>query len=125
MLFKRRAQHADICVLRVSPDVLDLPGVIVTDMNAAGKDLYVSFRLAPNGLQFVDRELTFAEYWTDPDQVQYYQKKSAKCAEVLIPDSVDPGYIIGCYVSCVDSQARIKQLAPQLAVTIDTHLFFL
>ena len=48
MLYLRR--HQEICVLAVSPDVLDLPDVIVTDQNAGGD--YVSFRPAPDGLRF-------------------------------------------------------------------------
>ena len=45
ILLKRSDMHETICVLRVSPDVLDIPNAIVTDGNAASK--YVSFRPAP------------------------------------------------------------------------------
>src|SRR5206468_3205404 len=90
MLYKLRSQHASLCVLRISPDVLDLPGAIVTDGNAAGK--YVRFAPAPRGLRIVDRELTFAEYRSDSDYIAYCQKKSAKCAEVLVPDRIDPSF---------------------------------
>src|SRR5947209_19956000 len=34
MLLKKKAIHDEICVLRVSPAVLDIPGAVVTDMNA-------------------------------------------------------------------------------------------
>ena len=125
MLFKRRERHADICILCVSPDVLDLPGVVITDMNAAAEGLYVSFKAAPAGLQIVDRASTFAEYWTDPDQIQYYRKKSAKCAEVLVPDHVAPQYIQGCYVSCAGSRDRVLAISPAIKVVVDAHLFFL
>jgi hypothetical protein len=90
MLFKRK--HEEICVLVVSTDVLDLPGVIVTDKNAAGS--YVSFRPAVVGLSYVKEELTFAEDWRDADQIQYWRKKAAKCAEVLVPDRVDPQHVL-------------------------------
>lgn len=123
MLYKRRGQHKDICVLQVSTDVLDLPGVVIADANASSD--YVRFAAAPNGLRIVNRELTFAERWTDPDLIAYYQKKSAKCAEVLIPDRVDPKYIGGCYVSCAVSRDRVIAISSKLDVTIDTHLFFL
>jgi hypothetical protein len=59
MLFKKQAQHAALCVLRVDPRVLDVPAVVVTDGNAASK--YTRFAAAPEGLRIVDRELTFAE----------------------------------------------------------------
>jgi len=123
MLYKRRGQHKDICVLCVSPDVLDLPGVVITDANASSS--YVSFRAAPNGLQIVDRELTFAERWDDPDLIAYYRKKSAKCAEVLVPDRVAPQYIQGCYVSCAGSCDRVLAISPEIKVVVDAHLFFL
>ena len=123
MLRKRRHQHAEICVLRVSTDVLDLAGVVIADANASSD--YVRFAAAPNGLQIVDRELTFAEYWTDADERTYWKKKSAKCAEVLVPDCIDPKYILGCYVSCEESRKSVNELVPELNAAVDAHLFFL
>ncbi len=122
MLYKRQGQHAELCILRISPDVLDLPGVVVTDANASSP--YVRFAAAPDGLRIVDRELTFAEYWTDSDRIQYYRKKSAKCAEVLVPDSVDPQFLVGTYVSCDESLARLNSMGVSVGATIDRHLFF-
>ena len=122
MLYKRQGQHAELCILRISPDVLDLPGVVVTDANASSP--YVRFAAAPHGLSIVSRELTFAEYWTDPDPVQYYRRKSAKCAEVLVPDCLDPQFIVGAYVSCEESLARLNSMGMTVVATIDRHLFF-
>jgi len=62
MLLKKSAVHDQICVLRVNIDVLDIPNTIVSDSNAASK--YVRFRPAPAGLAIVDRDRTFAEWWT-------------------------------------------------------------
>ena len=59
MLYKRHGQHRDLCVLRVSPRVLELPDVVVTDGNAASD--YTRFAAAPDGLTIVDWDLTFAE----------------------------------------------------------------
>ena len=123
MLYLRRGVHREICVLKVSTDVLDLPGVIVADANASSE--YVRFAAAPAGLAIVDRELTFAEWWTDPNPIVYYQKKSAKCAEVLVPDSVDPKFLRGVYVSCQESIGRLQELTLDLPVQVDPHLFFL
>ena len=123
MLYKRRGGHHDICVLSVSTEVLDLPGVIVTDGNASSD--YVRFAPAPHGLAIVDRALTFAEYWTDDDPIQYYRKKSARCAEVLVPGSVDPKFLNGVCVSCQESLARMQELGIDLQIRVDPHLFFL
>ena len=67
MLYKRQSRHAELCVLRINPSILDLPGVVVTDGNASSN--YVRFAAAPDGLRIINRELTFAEYWTDPDDI--------------------------------------------------------
>jgi hypothetical protein len=123
MLYRRQSQHNELCVLRVSPDVLDLSGVVVTDGNASSG--YVRFAAAPHGLSIVNRQLTFAEYWTDQDPVRYYQQKFAKCAEVLVPDRVDPRYFIGAYVSCDESLDRFRALGVSLTATINPYLFFL
>jgi len=123
MMYKRRGQHEEVCVLSVDADVLDVPGVVVTDANASGE--YVRFAAAPSGLIIVDRELTFAAYWTDPNLILYYQKKAAKCAEVLVPDRVEPKFTVGVYVSCDASLARMQELDVNLQATVDPHLFFL
>ena len=122
MLSKRRGQHLDLCVLQVSTDVLDRPGVVVTDANASSD--YVRFAAAPGGLRIVDREATFAEYWTDQDPIVQWQKKSAKCAEVLVPDRVAPGFIMGAYISCQAAMDRFNGLGTGIAVIINAHMFF-
>lgn len=124
MLFKRRDQHAELCVLRVSPAVLDLSGVVVTDGNASASRQYVRFAAAPDGLSVVDKDLTFAEDWTDSDPIQYYRRKSAKCAEVLVPDRVPPSFLMGVYVSCEESLAQFNSLDVSLPAAINRRLFF-
>jgi hypothetical protein len=122
MLFKRKGQHANLCVLRIDPAVLDLPGVVISDSNAASE--YVRFAAAPSGLTIVDRELTFAEYWTDGDSIQKWRKAARKCAEVLVPERVEVRYVMGAYVSCQDSLALFDALASGVTATVNAHLFF-
>lgn len=122
MMFVRRDRHAQLCVLRVSPDVLDLAGVVITDSNASSS--YVRFAPSPQGLMIVDRELTYAEWWTHPDQIEKWRRTAAKCAEVLVPNRVGPQYVIGAYVSCAEARDRLSEQAPDLAVVINGHLFF-
>jgi ssDNA thymidine ADP-ribosyltransferase, DarT len=102
--------------------VLDLDGVIVTDANASSD--YTRFAPAPRGLAFVNYALTFAEWWTDPDPIQYFRRKSAKCAEVLVPRCVPPSFLIGAYVSCDEVLMQFNRLGVRLAAEIDRHLFF-
>ena len=60
MLFKRKHLHMDLCVLRVSTDVLDIPEVVITDGNAASS--YTRFWPPSEGLPNVNKELVFAEF---------------------------------------------------------------
>ena len=122
MMYKRQAQHEKLCVLRIHPDVIDLPGVVITDGNASGD--YVRFSAAPKGLAIVDRDWTFAEYWTDPDQITEWKKKAAKCAEVLVPDRVNPRYITGAYVSCQEAMTTFQAQNTGISVVINSYLFF-
>ncbi len=123
MMLKRRELHEQTCVLRISASVIDIPGALITDSNAASK--YATFRPAPDGLAIVDRDRTFAESWTHDDQIEQWRHSAQKCAEVLVPDMVPASYISGAFVSCDASRAHLRHLAPGLQITLDPHLFFL
>lgn len=121
MMFRLKAKHADLCVLRIDPSVLDLLGAAVTDGNAASD--YVRIEAAEDGLGFIDEELVYATYWTHPDQMVYWQRKRARCAEVLVPDSVSPTFIRGAY-TCKDGRAACTQAASSIDITLNGRLFF-
>ena len=123
MMFKRKEQHLDLCVLRVDTAVLDIEGVIITDMNASKS--ICRFAAAPDGIAIVNCEKVFAEDWRHMnDSVAYERHKAMKCAEALIPKQVPVVHIVGAYVSCLEVIGVVKTLAPQLPVTINGHLFF-
>jgi hypothetical protein len=123
MMSVLRAQHAQLCILRVSPTVLDVPGTIVADMNASSD--YVRFSPAPRGLAYVDRELVFAESWIhSDDRIRELRHKSIKCAEVLVPDRVKPDLIAGAWVSCEAGRTALEETGLGVPVVIDGHLFF-
>lgn len=123
MMFKRRDLHETLCVLRISPAVADLPGAIVTDQNAASD--YVRFAPACSGLGIVDEARVFARYWTHPDDpVDEWRHKSQKCAELLVPNRVEPTLIMGAYVSGSTGETRLRVLAPELDIKINRDLFF-
>jgi len=124
MLFKRKDAHTELCVLRISTTVLDLDEVIVTDRNAAAS--IASFRPVETGLALLDREQVFADDWRHPgDELEYLKHRSIKCAEVLVPNQIPSTYIIGAYVSGMQSRVKLTRIAPNLQLTIDPHLFFL
>jgi len=122
MMFVRKQLHGSLCVLRISPDVLDLPDVVVTDRNASSG--YCRFAAAPNGLNIVRQDLVYAEDWTHSDQIEYRQRKSIRCAEVLIPDRVDITFVTGIYVSSTGSVQAVQAAAPSIPVTVNPYLFF-
>lgn len=127
MMSKRRDLHASLCVLRVSTDVLDLPGVVVTDGNASSGS--TRFAPAPDGVSIVDRVLTFAIRWVHSDPAEARRREAAKCAEVLVPERGEPAYFRGVYVSCEESRERVTAIrAGQLRkdeVLVHEDLFFL
>lgn len=122
MMYKLKVFFKKLCVLRVCPGVMDQPQVVITDGNASSD--YVRFSEAPKGLAIVDRDLTFADDWRDPDLIQYFRKKSAKCAEVLVPDKVEPKYIIGAYVACREVEAVLKDQIISVDIVLNSYLFF-
>jgi hypothetical protein len=122
MMFIRRGRHRTLCVLRIKPSLLDLAGVVVTDGNASS--VHVSFRAAPDGLKIVDREMTFADNWRDTDEIQYWRKKTAKCAEVLVPDTMPQKLIVGAYVSCEEARQNFDDLGFGIPTEINAKMFF-
>jgi hypothetical protein len=113
----------ELCLLRVSPEVIDLEGVVIADCNASSD--YVRFADASRGLLLVDVQEVFSQYWTHPgDPIAAMRHKSRMCAEVLVPDCVRPDYIVGAYVPSAAAQRVLAAAAPSIAVTLDGYKFF-
>ena len=102
--------------------VLSLPGVVIADGNAASGP--TAFWPSPFGLAKVDKDTVFAEWWTDPDPFTLWENRRVKCAEVLVPDKLDARFTLGAYVSCQETESKLKARVPNLAIIIDPHMFF-
>jgi hypothetical protein len=126
MLSKLRAYHAELCVLRIDPAVLDHPNVVITSQNVSSN--YVRYYSSPDGLAYLDKDLVYAESWLHADQIEEWQHKSIKCAEVLVPNRLDSVYIKGAYVSNQitkeQAQASLEAAKIDLELTIQRDLFF-
>jgi hypothetical protein len=89
---------------------------------------YARFKSSPKGLEMVDKDLVFAEYWNHPDLYRKYKHVSIKCAEVLVPDRVEARYIRGAYVSCPESkkalEMKLSDAGLSINVVVNTYLFF-
>lgn len=122
MMFKRRNHAPDLCVLRVSIDVIHLDGVVLTDQNAASD--YVRF-LSSDQIDIIDFDKVYAEDWRHPgDPIAYYRHKSIKCAEVLVPDSIDAIHIDGAYVCNDHAKTKLQGLGFESPIEVCADLFF-
>jgi hypothetical protein len=122
MMFRRQDQAHELCVLRISTMVLALPGTVTTDQNAASD--YVRF-LHPRQWQVLDFDAIYAMDWRHPDdQIAHWRHSSQKCAEVLIPQRVEPIYVTGAYVVDDVARERLETLGLALLVTSNPVLFF-
>jgi hypothetical protein len=120
MLSARR--HEDVCVLRITTQILTLPGAVITDQNAASK--YVRF-YAPNQWRLLDFDDIFARDWTHPDdQIREWRHKSRKCAEVLLPHQVPPNMITSAIAVDEAAHDRLSRTGFALPVVVDPDFFF-
>jgi hypothetical protein len=122
MLYKRLSEADTLCVLRVSTKVLALPGAVICDQNAASS--YVRF-LAPSQWKLLHFDDIFALDWRHPDdQVAGWKHKARKCAEVLIPNRVEPNFLTGVYVADQAASERLADFGCTLPITNNPVLFF-
>jgi hypothetical protein len=122
MLFKRKDEAPNLCVLRVSTQVLALEGAVISDRNAASD--YVRF-LHPRQWKLLDFDAIYAVDWGHPDDpVAYFRHRSKKCAEVLVPNRVQARFLAGAYVIDAAAKTRVDRLELGLPVTVNPVLFF-
>lgn len=122
MMYKRLNRRNELAVVRVHPDVLDLPGTVITDGNAASNA--TRFYPSPTGLTGLDRDKVYAEYWTDVDPWVMWEKKRQRCAEVLVLDRVPCRFLLGCHVCTESASYLCRQAAPHLDVAVNKVVYF-
>lgn len=120
MMYKR--QDEDICVLKISPRVLDLENVVISDRNASSD--YASFHEPTKILDKLDYDMIYAKSWVDANYYLMLKKKSVKCAEVLIPEKILPQYIIGAAVKNQEDKERLEEMGFNKKIYIEKELFF-
>ena len=121
MMYSRKEKATELCVLCVSLEILKLEGVVITDKNAAGG--WARF-LAPSQWRVLDFDRIFATDWRDSDRFEYYDRKSKKCAEALVPHVVEPRFLIGARVVDNSVEEQLRALGFSLPITVDAGLFF-
>ncbi len=119
MMYKRRGIHESLGVIAISPNVLDIPGTVIADCNAASD--IVMFKPSPKGLEFIDSEKVYAESWIHPsDPIETHRHRLIKCAEVLVPTRVKPEHILRIYVSCEKNLVVFEKLVAP--IRNDVHI---
>jgi ssDNA thymidine ADP-ribosyltransferase, DarT len=109
-------------VLRVSCDVLDLPGAIVADGNASSD--YTRFLSSPEGLSAINEEIAFMGDPRHPDQVERWRRTREQCAEVLVPERIPSQHVEGLFVSCAAARDEVQALDLAWTTTVDPSIFF-
>jgi len=75
--------------------------------------------------QLVDFDDVFAQDWRHPDNLgRFYQHRSRKCAEVLVPHVVPSDFLLGAYVVNEAAKRLVSDQAPELRVKIVPSMFF-
>lgn len=113
----------DLCVLLISPIVLDIDGVVVTDGNAASE--ITRFYPAEEGLLSLDYDKIYAEWWTDGNPYEQDEKKRVKCAEVLVPNRIPYQMVIGAAVPLQKTEEKVRLLGFDKRIIISPSTFFL
>jgi ssDNA thymidine ADP-ribosyltransferase, DarT len=96
------------------------PCVVVADRNAASGITRFS-SVAEGGIEALDARVVFARSWRANDDL-----KQRRCAEVLVPGKVDPGWIRR---ACVPDRSTERKLAQrlehhELPIEVVPYLFF-
>lgn len=115
--------YKELCILRISVDVLEHDNTIIADKNAASN--YVLFAPAPEGLENIEKHRVFAIRWTHSTNIDTWAHGSETCAEVLVPYRIDKEHILGVYVSCNDSKKLCEKLNLTLNIFVNEYIFFL
>lgn len=123
MLYCRKELHENLCILRITPSILNIDGAIITDRNAAcgiSRFLCISEEMPD-----LNKDLIFARFWKLGNDIEYNNRKQIKCAEVLVPNQLNPSYIFGIFVSCKSTKLKVIQVFPETKVSVNPDIFFL
>lgn len=122
MMYKLKHGVVPLTVVRLDPAVLDLPGSVIADGNAASDDTI--FLASPGGLARLNEDRVYADSWDNQDYWAKVELKRARCAELLVPDRVEPRFVLGCYVDHRNRRPECSSQSPRVSVEVNAHVFF-
>lgn len=122
MMYKRKDNAENLCVLAISTEVLNIDGCVLSDQNSS-TDL-VKFYTPEEGLNHIDFDLVFAQYWNVGDYYEQRKRKAIKCAEILVPDCVPYDYIIGAFVLNKEAEQKLLDFGFNKKIAVNAAPFF-
>ncbi|WP_156754988.1 DUF4433 domain-containing protein [Actinokineospora pegani] len=122
MFFLMRNDKRRLVVVRVRPSILDLPGAIIADGNAASHA--TRFMPVGAGLRSLDKDRVYARSWDHPDSFVKTELKRQRSAELLVPDQIAVSYITGYYVYKQQQIDYCSNLAPNWPCEVNADVFF-
>lgn len=122
MLYKRKDQNENICIMAFHKTVLDIEGAIVSDRNAASRD--AQFYTPDVGLEKIDFDEIAHKYWTGGDENETRRKKAIHCAEVLVPDCIPFNYVLGAQVYSANAEKRLRDAGFKKQIIITPDFFY-
>lgn len=123
MMYVRRHQHRQLAVLRVSPAVLILAGVMVADGNAASRNA-TRFDSPDVGIARLDRERVYCDDWRHENMYVREERKRQRCAEVLVSNRIPSEHIFGAITSNEATRRVLLSHECGILVTVSEHMFF-
>lgn len=122
MLYKRKDQADELCILSIASEVLNLLNVVVSDMNASAA--YVRFYSPYEGINQLDFDKIFAQYWTHDEYYESIRHKAIKCAEVLVPNCIDYAYVTGACVKGETQKQELIELGFDKTIIVNPRSFY-
>lgn len=122
MLSARRDKNEDICILKFDYHILDIPGVIISDMNASSD--YANFYPPDKGMDMIDFNIVYDTYWTRGDYFEQRRRKSIKCAEVLVPYFIPYSYVLCAAVYNKVAAKKLQDVGFDKQIVIEPRVFF-
>jgi len=129
MMFVRKKESQNICVLEVSDKILKIDGVVLSDRNASADDRWVQY-LAPKDINELNFSKIYAQYWITQGHSnrcvcgECHGKRSIKSAEVLVPNCVPFKYIIKAHVVNDKAKINLEDKGFNLEISITPNMFF-
>ncbi len=122
MMYRVRANQ-QLCVVRVSCRVLDLPGVHYSCRNAAVQNA-TFHAVSESAFPPLERDRVYSRSWMEQDGTRDEDAKEIMQAEVLVPDMIEPQYLEKVYVRSQEQFERVRHLISLPDIAVHGKIFF-